>query len=108
MDWFQEYDVALDIPTGEIMFVIGRERIKTYVNFRKEMTEINCILMEESENQRHPWAEGLSAEILCNNIQEETDPELDVEQLLGIQYINDYLQKNQQVIFTDEKYATRT
>ena len=67
MDWFDMYDVALDIPTREIMFVIGRQRIKTYVHFEQSEL-INCILMEESQEQRQPGAEGLSAVILCNNI----------------------------------------
>ena len=47
MDWFDMYDVALDIPTREIMFVIGRQRIKTYVHFEQSEL-INCIIMEES------------------------------------------------------------
>src|ERR1044072_5321246 len=51
MDWFDTYDVALDIPTREIMFVIGRQRIKTYVYFEKSEL-INCIIMEESQDQR--------------------------------------------------------
>jgi predicted aspartyl protease len=43
MDWFDMYDVALDIPIREIMFVIGRQRIKTYVHFEKGEL-INCVI----------------------------------------------------------------
>src|ERR1044071_8576156 len=43
MDWFDMYEVALDIPTREIMFVIGRQRIKTYVHFEKGEL-INCVI----------------------------------------------------------------
>src|ERR1044072_2608996 len=79
MDWFDTYDVALDIPTREIMFVIGRQRIKTYVHFEKS-EEINCITMEQSQEQRQSGVEGLSVAILCNNIQgEQKESELDFE-----------------------------
>ena len=66
MDWFEEYDVALDIPTREIMFVINRQRIKTFMEFETNGNGINCIIGVGSQDQRHLGAKGLSAEVLCN------------------------------------------
>src|ERR1044072_4565146 len=102
MDWFDMYDVALDIPTREIMFVIGRQRIKTYVHFEKS-EQINCIT-EESREQRQPGAEGLSAAILCNNVQsEELESELDSERTEFEKRLANYLKMNPKVVFTDER-----
>jgi len=36
MDWFEMYDVVLDISTKKIIFVIERQWIKTFVEFEKE------------------------------------------------------------------------
>src|ERR1044072_5663827 len=108
MDWFDMYDVALDIPTREIMFVIGRQRIKTYVHFEKGEL-INCITMEESQEQRQPGAEGLSAAILCNNVQGEMlESELNSEKSNEKQRLDRYLEENPNLIFTDERHATKT
>ena len=67
MNWFDMYEVALDIPTREIMFIIGRQQIKTYVHFEKGEL-INYIILEEFLEQRQSEAEGFSAAILCNNV----------------------------------------
>jgi hypothetical protein len=108
MNWFDMYDVALDIPTREIMFVIGRQRIKTYVHFEQSEL-INCIIMEESQEQRQPGAEGLSAAILCNNVQGETlESELDSDECNEKQRLDLYLKENPKLIFTDERHATKT
>src|ERR1044071_2041385 len=108
MDWFDMYDVALDIPTREIMFVIGRQRIKTYVHFEKSEL-INCITFEESRDQRQLGAERLSAEILCNNVQSKREEaELNSEKNDGEKELDQYLKRNPGLVFTDEKHATRT
>ena len=73
MDWFKEYDVALDTPTKEIMFVINRQRIKMFMEFKNDGNGINCITGIESQDQRHLGVEGLSAEILCNNVKDFED-----------------------------------
>src|ERR1044072_7822374 len=108
MDWFDMYDVALDIPTREIMFVIGRQRIKTYVHFEQSEL-INCITFEESREQRQPGAEGLSAAILCNNVQSEKSVvKSDSEKSNEEQRLDQYLRENPKLTFTDERHATRT
>ena len=107
MDWFDTYDVALDIRTREIIFVIGRQRIKTYVHFKKSEL-INCITIEETQEQRQPGTEGLFAAILCNNIQgEPKESELNSEPMEK-RRLDQYLDKNPKLIFTDKWYATKT
>ena len=79
------------------------------MEFEKDGNDINCITGVESQDQRYLGAEGLSAEILCNNIrQEETkDIPIDREWEWGKESIEKYLEEHLEVIFTDEKNATR-
>src|ERR1044071_204849 len=94
IDWFDMYDVALNIPTREIMFVIGRQRIKTYIHFEKSEL-INCIIIEESQDRRQLGAEGLSAAILCNNIQGKmNETELDSRKTNEEKRLDKYLKEN--------------
>ena len=50
------------------MFVIGRQRIKTFMEFENNSRSINCITGIESQDQRHLRVEELFTEILCNNV----------------------------------------
>src|ERR1043165_3260696 len=100
MDWFDMYDVALDIPTREIMFVIGQQRIKSYVHFEKSEL-INCITFKESRDQRQLGAKRLSAEILCNNVQsKQEEAELNSEKSDGRKSLDQYLKRNPDLVFT--------
>ena len=63
----------LNILTKEIIFVIKRQRIKTYMKFEKEnIIEINCITKKISQEQRYLEVEKFSAAILCNNVNQST------------------------------------
>jgi len=110
MDWFEDFDVALDIPTKELMFVIERQRYKTFVEFERDGNGINCISGIESQDMRYLGAEGLSAEILCNAVNETTvsDILLEKEFRQGKEQVEAYLERHPGVVFTDEKNATRT
>ena len=52
------------------MFVIGRQRIKTFMEFESDSNSINCIIGVESRDQKHLGTERLFAEILCNNVKD--------------------------------------
>jgi len=110
MDWFEDFDVALNIPTKELMFVIERQRYKTFVEFERDGNEINCISGVESQDMRYLGAEGLSAEILCNAVNETTVSDIlsETEFRQGKEQVEAYLEKHPEVVFTDEKNATRT